>query len=156
MRKRRIIVMARPRRRRKPFRYATSHDVLQHIGRVHFNNQRVFIYHIRFLSGVQYRVLYDWLRKTSDYKHFHPELAGLDCSFAASPQRIVGAIHGGVTRDGKPRQFSVKPMIRVMRTQLTIWEDSGAYIFERGVLWRACFNICRRPQATATRTAIWN
>ena len=113
----------------RPWRHASCESILQHIGRVHFNNQRFFNYHIRFPNGERYKVCYDWVHKKSDYLCFHPELGNRNCSFSASPQRIIGAIYGGVTRGGgpgsKPRQFSAKPMIRVMRTRLTIWEECG-------------------------------
>ena len=110
-------------------RWATSEAILQHIGRVYFRRQRVYVYHIFYPDGTEYRVLYDWLWFGSDYTHFHPELDSRGVCYCSSPHMIITAIHDGVTRGGgpgsKPRQFSIKTMIYVMGKSLAEWEDLG-------------------------------
>lgn len=103
-------------------------DILQHIGRVHFNALRYFAYHIHFPNGAIYKIRYDWVKKESDYSRFHPELADLECDFSASPHHLICNIQSGVTRTGNPRIFIAKPMISVMGRRLTRWEQCGMFV----------------------------
>ena len=107
-----------------PRKNVSCEAILQHIGRVHFNERKYFAYHIHFPNGATYKIRYNWVKKESDYLHFHPELAGLECDFSASPHHLIGKIECGVTI---PRIFFAKPMISVMRCKLTRWEQSGMF-----------------------------
>jgi hypothetical protein len=111
-------------------RHVSCELILQHIGRVHFNNLRHFAYHIHFPNGASYKIRYDWVSKESDYLRFHPELARLDCDFSVSPHQLICKIQGGVTKTGNQRIFIAKPMISVMRRRLTRWEQCGNVCFD--------------------------
>ncbi len=109
-------------------RHVSCELILQHIGRVHFNDLRHFAYHIHFPNGASYKIRYDWVRKESDYLRLHPELAGLDCDFSVSPHHLICKIQGGATKTGNQRIFIAKPMISVMRRRLTRWEQCGMFV----------------------------
>ena len=120
--------MARGGKRVSKRKHATCEAILQHIGRVHFNNQKHFIYEVRFLNGPRYKILYDWVNSSSDHTRFHPDLPRLLASPFASPFELIAKIGGGVTRNtAKPCKYSVKSMIHVMSHDLIIWEESGTF-----------------------------
>jgi hypothetical protein len=120
--------MARGRKHLSKPKHATCEAILQHIGRVHFNNQKHFIYEVRFPNGPKYKILYDWVNSSSDHTRFHPELPRLLTSPFASPFELIAKIRGGVTRNtAKPCKFSVKSMIRVFGIDLTGWEVCGTF-----------------------------